>query len=256
MSIHHTRAPSVFSPQRVKALCLFWFLLLASTLLWDASGLDLVVMQQIGTPQGFPLRHNWWLEQVLHTGLRRVITVLYLMLWAWACWPLRDRPGLGLGLPRRERVTAMALVTLALAYISTLKHLSLTSCPWELRIFGGAALQVSHWNWGQADGGPGHCFPGGHVSSAFAFVVLALPWLLPPGGGQRSANVGLFLMAGILMTGLVAGAAQTLRGAHHPSHTLWTLLICSAIGGLGWLAGSGLFDSRQTQMHPRDSGPA
>jgi membrane-associated PAP2 superfamily phosphatase len=34
--------------------------------------------------------------------------------------------------------------------------------------------------------------------------------------------------------GMLAGATQTLRGAHYPSHTLWTLVICGAVSLGGW----------------------
>lgn len=30
----------------------------------------------------------------------------------------------------------------------------------------------------------------------------------------------------VLVVGLVLGLVQTLRGAHYPSHTLWTIGIC------------------------------
>jgi hypothetical protein len=35
-------------------------------LLWDASGWDLPLMDAIGSSTGFPLRDNYWLENVLH----------------------------------------------------------------------------------------------------------------------------------------------------------------------------------------------
>ena len=44
----------------------------------------------------------------------------------------------------------------------------------ELAEFGGVAQHVSHWSLGVLDGGPGHCFPSGHASSAFAFFALLL----------------------------------------------------------------------------------
>ncbi len=43
-----------------------WCALLALTVLWDWSGLDVTVMQQIGGPDGFALRNHWLLEHWLH----------------------------------------------------------------------------------------------------------------------------------------------------------------------------------------------
>ena len=35
--------------------------------------------------------------------------------------------------------------------------------------------------------------------------------------------------------GAIAGGAQTLRGAHYPSHTLWTLVICLGSALAAWM---------------------
>jgi membrane-associated PAP2 superfamily phosphatase len=232
-----TRTPACLSahhPRQPWQLGSIWWLLLALAIAWDVTGLDQTVMRHIGTSTGFALRNNWWLEQVLHTGLRQLATVLFLLAWVWACWPSNGRAGLGLDLTRSERITVMTLVTLSLATISILKHFSQTSCPWDLQAFGGTAQPISHWRLGQSDGGPGHCFPGGHVSSAFAFLAMSFPWLLPSKGHRRRPAAGWWWLAVVIGVGLMAGAAQTFRGAHPPSHTLWTLVICSTIGGLGW----------------------
>ena len=199
------------------------------TLLWELSGLDKVVMQLIGSPAGFPLQHDWWLERVLHEGMRQAATGVFAALWVWALWPSRASCP-----PRRERVAVMVLVSLSLLAVNLIKNASLTSCPWDWRQFGGMAEPVAHWRWGTADGGPGRCFPGGHASSAFGFVALCLPWLAPPSGVSRRAGVGFRWLLAVLAFGLLAGAVQTVRGAHPPSHTLWTLLICGGVSLVGW----------------------
>ncbi|WP_341274603.1 phosphatase PAP2 family protein [Rivibacter subsaxonicus] len=71
-----------------------------------------------------------------------------------------------------------------------------------------------------ADGGPGRCFPGGHASGAFAFV-----------GGwfalreHRPTRARAWLI-GSLLLGASFSTAQTLRGAHYPSHGLYSAWIC------------------------------
>ena len=205
-----------------------WVLaLLPLSLLWDATGLDMAIMQAIGTPQGFPLQDTWLLSQVLHNGLRHAMTGVWLALLAWVLWP-------GLQIPRRERLTVVVLCTLSLLAVNVVKNASLTSCPWDLRAFGGSATWVSHWAWGVADGGPGRCFPGGHASSGFAFVAVCLPWLDAPAGTSRRRATGQRWLAVAVGVGLIAGVVQTLRGAHFPSHTLWTLLICASVSLGGW----------------------
>ncbi|QCB48809.1 phosphatase PAP2 family protein [Hydrogenophaga sp. PAMC20947] len=202
---------------------------MAFTLFWDFAGLDMVVMQAIGTHEGFPLRDQWLLSTVLHDQLRLVAQMLFLVMVVWAVWPSKNS-----GLPRRERLLLVGLVLLSLLAVNLVKINSRTSCPWDLQAFGGNARYVSHWLLGVGDGGGGRCFPGGHASSALAFFALCLPWLHAPSGTRRQRSTGWRWLALILFAGMVTGATQTLRGAHHPSHTLWTLLICSGISIAGW----------------------
>lgn len=199
----------------------------ALLLAWDGSGLDLTVMHAIGDGSGFALRHHPLLERVLHDGMRQLTTVLFVLTLAVLTrWPRRwhwsERTALALGL------------VLALAVVNTIKRHSLTSCPWDLQAFGGVAQYVSHWAWGVADGGGGRCFPGGHASSFAALMPLALPGLAAgdPPARRRAGGWLAALMAATAGLGLV----QTLRGAHYPSHTLWTLWLCWTAGGLPWAA--------------------
>ena len=157
----------------LRDLTLYSVVALLCVLAWDYSGLDYPVMQALGNAQGFALKTNWWLEEILHTKARQlsgvVLAVLVLMVW----WPR----GWFRHLSRLQRIEIVMGVLWCLLCISSLKRISLTSCPWDLQDFGGPAVYVSHWRWGVADGGAGHCFPGGHASSALAFLALCLPWL-------------------------------------------------------------------------------
>ena len=217
--------PPVTPPRRFdRALSLPTALLTAvgliGLLMWDASGLDLVVMQGLANAQGFALRDNWWLTELLHTRARQLAGMVFLALMVMIWWPV----GWFRTLTRWQRIEIVLGITLSLLAVSTLKHFSLTSCPWDLQDFGGKARYVSHWTWGTRDGGAGHCFPAGHASSALAFIALTLPWLF---SGQPSLHRrGQWLLLLVLVLGLVFGLAQTLRGAHYPSHTLWSIWIC------------------------------
>lgn len=224
----HKQAHALWVSGGFRSSPVLWLLgLIVLTLLWDMTGLDMAFMQLIGTSQGFVLKNTWLLSRVLHEGLRQVMTVVWLLLCAWALWP-------GLVMPRLERVAVVLLVICSLLVVNLVKSTSLTSCPWDLQAFGGTARWISHLAWGVADGGPGRCFPGGHASSGFAFFALCLPWLDSPAGTNRRRVVGLRWLAAVLSVGLLAGVVQTLRGAHFPSHTLWTLLICAAVSISGW----------------------
>ena len=127
-------------------------------------------------------------------------------------------------------------VTVALLVINRIKFYSLTSCPWDLVQFGGVATYVSHWSWGVGDGGPGRCFPGGHASAGFAFFALAMPGLFSDSPAARQTGKRLFVA--VFLFGLICGASQVLRGAHYPSHGLWTGLICWVVAAVNhWMFG-------------------
>ena len=207
------------SPWRMVTLAL-----LAAALLWDASGLDLTVMHLWGTAQGFALKGHPWLSKVLHTRGQQLATALFIALWVMVWRPLGPWRQLG----RRQRLAAAMAVTASVVVVSTLKHFSLTSCPWDLRLFGGPAEYVSHWAWGVTDMGGGKCFPGGHASSAFGFLAACLPFVLS--ADSRLRRLGWRLLSAVVFVGLLFGLTQTVRGAHYPSHTFWTAWICWTVG--------------------------
>lgn len=212
-------------------------------LAWDAVGADLQVMQLWGTAQGFALKNNPWLSVWLHDRGKQLAVLVFLALLVQLVWPL----GPWKRLTRSERTGAVLAVFASLAAVALLKRYSLTSCPWELQIFGGVAQHISHWQWGVADGGGGRCFPGGHASAALGLMPASLPFWLHPDADLRKTGRRLFLLT--LGAGLVFGMAQTLRGAHYPSHTLWTACICWTVGVAVYLALQGR--ARRRALSPR-----
>jgi membrane-associated PAP2 superfamily phosphatase len=217
------RKPSIVKHhQQVLASLWLWGMLLVLTLAWDAVGFDLGAMTWLGGPKGFAWRDHWWLSTVMHTGAKQLAVLLYLGVLTMTLWPL----GIWRQLTRSQRLEIAMGITLSLVVVTAIKRISLTSCPWDLQAFGGVASYVSHWSWGKTDGGGGSCFPGGHASSAFAFIALSLPWLTSKDTDQQ--RLGQAMTGVIVLIGLVLGLAQTLRGAHYPSHTTWTALFCAA----------------------------
>jgi membrane-associated PAP2 superfamily phosphatase len=226
-----------------RRLGLFTVLALLALLTWDFSGLDLSVMHWIASPQGFAMRHNWWLEHLLHDRVRHAAVLAYLGVLVMVWLPM----GRFRNLHQIQRFEIWAGITLGLVLIYVLKRYSLTSCPWDLADFGGVGTYVSHWNWSLRDGGSGHCFPGGHASSALAFLALCLPWLSSGVSDQR--RQGLRLLIGVLALGVLLGAVQTLRGAHYPSHTLWTGWMCWSIAVVNHMAFAWLARKRAAHGH-------
>lgn len=216
----------------VKPASLEWWLLTSAALylivLWDQLRIDAGVMQLIGTPQGFPLRHNFWLESIGHDGARNLALLVLLGLWL----AVIRAPGWLSEFSRRERLFMALTTSLCALLISLLKHYSVVSCPWDQAAFGGSAYWVPHWAWWvTTDGGPGGCFPGGHASSGCAFIAVAWPGLASRVGSRRW-RWGWRVLLLALVSGLALGAVQTLRGAHPPGHTLWTAWLSWTASGL------------------------
>jgi membrane-associated PAP2 superfamily phosphatase len=227
----------------LRRLGLFTVLALLALLTWDFSGLDLRVMHWIASPQGFALRHNWWMEQLLHDQVRHAAILVYLGVLVMVWLPM----GRFRDLRQLQRFEIWVGSTLGLVLINVLKHHSLTSCPWDLADFGGVGTYVSHWNWRLSDGGSGHCFPGGHASSALAFSALSLPWLVS--GDDQNRLWGTRILWAVLLLGGLLGVVQTLRGAHYPSHTLWTGWMCWSIAVVNHMAFAWLARKRAAHGH-------
>ena len=194
-------------------------LLLLAILLWDSSGFDLTVARWFADASGFGLRSHWVVNTVLHRGGRALGWFVFAAL-AFSLW--RPLPGLRT-LSRRDLSIAMLTCLSCVLMVNLIKHFSLTSCPWSLAEFGGTARYVSHWTLGVVDGGDGGCFPSGHATTAFSFFSLVF--------ALRSARPDLArrITLAIVVLGGLFGLAQTLRGAHYPSHTLWTAWLCLAL---------------------------
>ena len=202
---------------------IFWTVAsLLGLLAWDFSGLDLWMAQLFGSAQGFALNEHWLFRDILHDDIRLWPWALELALLVAIFWPFGSLKKL----PKKRRVQ-LALTTLAtLLVVSLIKTYSRTSCPWDLRQFGGVAAYVSHWAWGVADGGTGRCFPAGHASAGFAFI-----------GGffvfrHGQPNTAWCWFAGAMLVGLTFGLSQQIRGAHFMSHTLWTAWLCWTVAAV------------------------
>ena len=188
---------------------------LVALLCWDVSGLDLATARLFGSAHGFGLRDSWWTATLLHQGGRLAawVTMVAVALSLWSL-PKRGQPS------RAQRFRWIAMMLLCIVAVPAIKRFSPTSCPWDLAEFGGVATYVSHWRLGQADGGSGRCFPSGHAVAAYGFFGMYFLWR------PYSAVRARAWLCAVLVVGAVFGLAQLARGAHYPSHTLWSAWLC------------------------------
>jgi len=193
---------------------------LALLLAWDASGLDLFFVRMVGDASGFAWRDVWFTRDLFHQGGRYLAGVVIVLLAINIWKPLLKGPS------RAERIYALVAAIVCMSLIPLFKRMSHTSCPYDLAEFGGVAQYVSHWRFGLLDGGPGHCFPSGHASAGFGF--LSLYFALRSSRPEWARRT----LALVLVIGTSYGWAQMARGAHYPSHTMWTAWICWGVCAL------------------------
>lgn len=214
--------PASLRDQRSRRDLALSLALLALLLWWEALGWDLTVARWYGSAGGFALRSHWWTQRLLHDG-GRVLSGLVLAAAVVLAWrPLGPSRG-----TRKLRYAWLGLVGACLLLVPLIKQFSRTSCPWDLYDFGGTVPYVPHWMLSVVDGGPGHCFPSGHAVAAFAFLPLYFQWR------QHRPLLARATLALVLGAGALFGWAQLARGAHFPSHTLWSAWLCWVIGAIG-----------------------
>jgi membrane-associated PAP2 superfamily phosphatase len=166
----------------------------------------------------FPLSNDWWLRRVLHDDAKRVALVFLWTVFLAAVATHLYRPAF----PYRRMLWQLFLgILLAAQAISTIKHFSYPACPYELQLFGGNLALVGIFDAIPAGYPAGHCWPGGHGSTAFS--LFALYFAARDAGRPRLARS---LLAFVLLFGLVLSVTQVARGMHFVSHQIWTALIC------------------------------
>lgn len=195
--------------------------LLLGLLLWQvypATGLDDLIEHWYYDPaaRAFPLRDGVWLTVGAHSGLKMLVIAVGLA--AFFAW-LASFFELGLRFERRRLGWIWGAIALASAAISLLKQGSIHHCPWDIADYGGYAPHLALFDSLPAGIKAGRCFPGGHASGGFALMALYF------GLRDERPRAARAALLGALALGWVMGWAQTMRGAHFLSHTLWSAWI-------------------------------
>ncbi len=168
----------------------------------------------------FPLRHTWLFESLLHRSAKQV-TYLAVAGAFYVCY-LGYRGALAWLPPRNALLAALGMVLIPLG-ITTLKGLISRHCPWDIVDFGGYAPYLRLLEVPPTSIKSGVCFPAGHASTGFLWIVWGVA--LRPAGRYMAR---LALLAGLLLGG-VLGVARMAQGAHFLSHTLWSLWFAWAL---------------------------
>ncbi len=219
-------------PQRFWLLHLVLPLILAALLVWvyPRVNLDVFLINAFYDPAAltFPLKNDWFLENIMHLGLKYLmvaISLTVLGLWvlglktSTALMPLFSQRFSWISTYHRQFIWVFVAMLISTTTISVLKHLSNHACPWDLLLYGGTQPYIPLFGQLPAGATPGHCFPGGHASGGFALLAFYFAFR------ETEPNLAkLGLLAGMIF-GFAMGWAQMIRGAHFMSHNLWTAWI-------------------------------
>lgn len=169
--------------------------------------------------RSFPLERHWFFDRVLHRGLKTGAYVLALLSLVLCVQGWRGKLAF---LPRRQAVLAALGLVLIPLLTSSLKQLTNRHCPWDVIDFGGYAPHIGLFAQTAADLKRGICFPAGHASAGYMWVIWC-PALL----ATRPLWARAWWVFGML-AGLILGMGRMAQGAHFASHVLWS-------GWLAWL---------------------
>lgn len=205
-----------FYQQHIVGLLLSAYFLVA---IYPTTGLDqfLIAPYFDAATQSFPLKHQVFLEEFMHLGLKYcmifvAISTLALGLAANKIAPLRA----SIGIYKKQFFWVFVGMVLSTSAVSILKHFSIHGCPNELTMYGGNLPLLKLFEHLPIGVEAGHCFPAGHASGGFALIAFYFAFR------DYKPKFAVVMLALALVLGFIMGWGQMMRGEHFLSHNLWT----------------------------------
>jgi len=188
-------------------------------LLLESSNIDITIANYFynAATKSFYYKDHWLTSNVLHDGGKLVSVGIFFVIVSLlvASAKLEKLKKYNRGLA--YLITSMTISALLVYFGKLFSHVH---CPWDLALFGGDVPYIRTFSKLPATVSAGRCFPAAHASAGYALISLYFFSLI-------YARRYRFFALGIgLITGILYGGAQQLRGAHFLSHDVWTLLIC------------------------------
>lgn len=188
----------------------FWLLWGYDYTVWDIRLSNLFFDAQ---HQQFFLKHQPFLSDFMHTGLRWLMVAVALLSLMLAVLAYK----LSVLKPIQPHLfwAFVGMVTSS-SVVAMLKHSSVHGCPWDLALYGGDLPYLPLFSGLPAGVQAGACFPAGHPSGGFALMAFYFAFRqIKPLFAIVMLWLGLFF-------GLAMGFVQVMRGAHFLSHILWS----------------------------------
>ncbi|NDY72850.1 PAP2 family protein [Desulfobacter hydrogenophilus] len=193
--------------------------IIVSAIVCEYSGLDIWWESFFfnESTHSWPFRDHWLFEQVLHEG-GRLFNIFAAGLWLLGfITTLLHKPF------RKYRKPMLYFLVAAAAgpiIVGALKQATHIYTPWDILPFYGSLPYIRLFDL-VPNGLPiGQAFPAGHASGGYTFFSL---YFLMHQLGASDKKLGL--AAGLFLGGAY-GLGQQVRGAHFPSHDLFSMVIC------------------------------
>jgi len=178
-----------------------------------------------GQSRSWPFVNHWLFNMVIHgwgRGFNIGVGLLWLIIFILTFFlnPLK----------KHKKILIYFLVASAAGplIVGACKNATHIYTPWDLEIFSGTLPYIKLFD-PVSKGLPiGDAFPSGHASGGYAFFSL---YFLTSHFGSPNRKYGLLFG---LSLGLIFGIGQQVRGAHFPSHDLFSMVIC-------WYAALGFY---------------
>ncbi len=200
-------------------------------LIYPKMGLDAALIAPYfdTATNSFPLKHQLFLEQFMHTGLKYcMIFIAIASLWAGL------RPNIHaasrasifrsfIGCSQKQFIWAFVGMVVSTSVVSFFKNISIHGCPNDLTLYGGELPLLALFEHLPTGVAAGHCFPGGHASGGFALMAFYFAFR------EVKPKFAKIMLALALLLGSSMGWAQMMRGEHFLSHNLWTAWLVWAV---------------------------
>jgi membrane-associated PAP2 superfamily phosphatase len=201
-----------------------WMLLAAVVLLavFENTTLDVRLEAYFFDPASrrFPAQFQWFYANFMHHALKTASLALGISALAVCAFGAR---GWLSWLPPRNAWLAGSGMILIPLLTTALKQVSNRHCPWDVVDFGGYAPYVHLFDAMPDTVMHGVCFPAGHASAGFVWIIWAVA--LRP-AMPRAATAAL---VGGLLAGALMGYGRMAQGAHFLSHVLWSAWLAWAV---------------------------
>lgn len=205
--------------ENLQIMMLFPLLLLILAVIFEYSGLDVWWVSHFYDFQNnmWPYKHHWFFDDIIHSGGRwfdRIIMLIWLLTFILTYFQF--------GFKRHRKILLYFLFATATGplMVGVGKHLTHIYTAWDLQMFNGKQPYIRLLDTVPAGVPIGHAFPAGHASGGYAFLSIYFVMLY----FRSSYRFFWFFFA--ICLGLIFGIGQQIRGAHFPSHDLFTLVIC------------------------------